>query len=83
MSIDIPPELTDFVQGVIAAGTFRDESQVVGEALRLLRQREQLRADINAGIDQLEQGMGIPGEEVFERLERKAEALARHAEHPE
>lgn len=79
MTVEIPPEHADFVQSVINSGSFRSEAEVVGEALQLLKKREQLRREVNAGIEQLQQGKGIDGEEVFQRLKKKAEAIARKA----
>ena len=79
MNIVIPAELEQFVQSVIRRGSYESEAEVVGEALRLLKKREQLCEDVNAGIGQLDQGKGIDGEEVFERLEKKAEAISRQA----
>ena len=77
MNPPIPVELQDFVDDIIRGGSYRSEAEVVSEALRLLKKREQLRRDVNAGIEQLDEGKGIEGEEVFERLERKAEGIAR------
>jgi len=79
MNVAIPAELEQFVQGIIGSGNYKTEADVVGEALRLLQKREQLCKDVNAGIEQLEQGKGIDGEKVFERLERRAEAISRRA----
>jgi putative addiction module CopG family antidote len=56
MSVEIPSDLRDFVQAAITSGGFKDEGEVVSEALRLLRQREQLRADVNVGLAQLKTG---------------------------
>jgi putative addiction module CopG family antidote len=78
MTVAIPPEYEGFVESVVTSGTYHDPAEVVGEALRLLKRREELRRDVNAGIDQLEQGRGIEGEVVFERLAKKADAMAPH-----
>jgi len=79
MSVEMTPELQGLVQNIFRSGTYRDENEVLSEALRLLERREQLRREVNAGIEQLEQGMGIDGEEVFDRLERKAREIERKA----
>ena len=76
MSDDISPENVQFIQTVTDRGQDRDRGQVLDEALELLKKRDQLRRDVNAGIEQLERGGGIDGDEVFERLRLKAEALA-------
>lgn len=40
MQIQLPPALQAMVQDRVASGMYRDESEVVGEALRLLEQRD-------------------------------------------
>ncbi len=68
MTVNLPTDLKKIVAQIIAGGIFQDESEVLREALLLLRQREQLKKDVNAGIEQLEEGKGIPGDQVFERV---------------
>ena len=76
MNIEIPAELDQFVKEMISTGSYRDENELLIEGLRLLKSREQLRRDVNAGIEQLEAGQGIDGEEVFARLEERARQIA-------
>ena len=68
MNVEIPGDLTPFVQQMIAGGSYRNEGELLIEGLRLLRSREQLRVDVDAGIAQLEAGQGKNGNEVFARL---------------
>jgi antitoxin ParD1/3/4 len=75
MDVEIPSDLNPFVQQMISCGAYRDENELLIEGLRLLRSREQLRADVNAGIDQLQSGEGLDGDEVFARLEERARRL--------
>jgi len=56
MTVEIPPEFTDFVQGIIADGGYESEAEVVGEALQLLKKRELLRQEVKAGVEQLDRG---------------------------
>ena len=56
MSIDIPPQFLPFVQKAIAAGRFESESAMLGEALRLLQEQEELRQAVQGGFDQIERG---------------------------
>lgn len=69
MNVDIPLDLVPFVHSVIASGRCDSESEVVGEALRLLerieRKRAQVRADVLEGIDS---GNSLSREEVDRRL---------------
>jgi len=56
MNVSIPAEFQEFVDDVIRSGSFHSEAEVVSEGLRLLRKREQVRRDVNAGIEQLDRG---------------------------
>ncbi len=56
MSVDIPTELLPYVRDVIASGQYPSESALVGEAIRLLRERDKDRKLIEAGLDELDRG---------------------------
>jgi antitoxin ParD1/3/4 len=76
MNIEIPSEFGPFVQQMISSGNFRDEKEMLIEGLRLLKSRERLREEVNAGIEQLESGQGLDGEEVLLRLEQRARRIS-------
>ncbi len=61
MTVEIPSEFEQFVQHAISSGGFKSESEVVVEALGLLRQRKlyELRRDVDAAQMQLDRGEGI------------------------
>ena len=63
MPVDIPPELEQFVRHALDEGTFGSESEMVGEALRLLQQRQrqldELRQEVKPALEQLDRGEGI------------------------
>jgi putative addiction module CopG family antidote len=44
MKVSLPPALEDFVSSQIKSGEFDDASEVVGEALRLLREARECKA---------------------------------------
>jgi antitoxin ParD1/3/4 len=64
MDISLKPELAKFVAEKIRAGQFTDASDVVNEALEVLKEQEEfspeheayLRRELQKGIDQLNQG---------------------------
>ncbi len=56
LSSALPPDLQQFVQEQLAAGKYESASEIVCDAVRLLRDREQLRLEIERGIKQLESG---------------------------
>ena len=63
----------------MAAGSYLSPSEVVGDALRLLRHHEleraaliaDLRQKIDVGIEQLDRGEFIPADEVFRGLRER------------
>ncbi|MCX7424695.1 MAG: type II toxin-antitoxin system ParD family antitoxin [Planctomycetia bacterium] len=63
MSVDIPAEFQQFVQSAVESGSFHSEAEVIGEALRLLQQRQSrlglLKEQIGSAIGQLDRGEGI------------------------
>jgi antitoxin ParD1/3/4 len=75
MNVEIPADLNPFVQQMLSRGTYRNETELLVDGLRLLRSKEQLRVDVDAGIAQLEAGEGLDSNEVFARLEARARKL--------
>jgi antitoxin ParD1/3/4 len=76
MNISIPAELEVFVQSLVASGDYRNTDEVVGTALKMLQHKEKLRSEIQAGIDELDQGQGRDADDVFARLMEKAKTLS-------
>ncbi|MEE8585700.1 MAG: type II toxin-antitoxin system ParD family antitoxin [Acidobacteriota bacterium] len=74
MTVTIPTELESFVQAMIETGQYQDRNEVVGQALRLLRdldaRHRQLGLDILEGVHS---GPSIPAQEVFTKLEKRAQ----------
>jgi antitoxin ParD1/3/4 len=60
MNVSLTPELERLVNEKVESGLYQTASEVVREALRLLKERDQarqqLRADVQAGFDQLSRG---------------------------
>jgi putative addiction module CopG family antidote len=77
MNVQISPELSRFVEGLVADGKYQDGDQVFAEGLRLLQGREQLRRDVDAGVVQLDRGEGLDEDEVFEVLDRRITEIER------
>ncbi|MBN3926785.1 type II toxin-antitoxin system ParD family antitoxin [Nostoc sp. NMS4] len=91
MNISLTPELEQLVKDKVSSGRYHSVSEVMGEALRLLDERDrlqekrlaELKAKIQEGIEELERGEGIDGEEVFAEIEediRRAQAQMQQAE---
>ncbi|MCG8583177.1 MAG: type II toxin-antitoxin system ParD family antitoxin [Pirellulales bacterium] len=82
MSTGLRPENEKFVVDVVQAGTYRSRDEVLDEALTLLREREETRRKVNAGIEQAERGELLDGDEVFERLEARAREIVAGSKNP-
>lgn len=59
--LTLAPELEQFVRNEVASGRFKSESEVLTEAVRLLRARliHHLRGEILVGVRELEDGNKI------------------------
>lgn len=76
MNIVLPTDIAKYVDGLVAAGQFESTNDAVVAGVRLLMGRQQLQADIQQGIDELDAGQGIDGEIVFAELRERANKLA-------
>jgi antitoxin ParD1/3/4 len=76
MNVSLTPELERWVATKVEDGRYKSAIEVVREGLRLLQEREEeraarlsaLRRDIQIGVDQLDRGEGVDGEEAFARV---------------
>ncbi|MEH2272859.1 MAG: type II toxin-antitoxin system ParD family antitoxin [Nostoc sp.] len=91
MNVSLTPELEQLVKDKVNSGRYHSVSEVMGEALRLLDERDrhqeqrlaELKAKILEGIEASERGEVVDGEEVFAEIEediRRAEAQMQQAE---
>ena len=83
MNVSLTPELERLVNEKVESGLYQTASEVVREALRLLKERDQarehLRADVQAGFDQLARGEGRAydktwGRQLAERIKSRGRA---------
>ena len=83
MNVSLTPELERLVQEKVSSGLYNSASEVVREALRLLKERdharEQLRADVQTGFDALARGEGrtydkASGRQLAERIKSRGRA---------
>ena len=71
MNISLTPELEQLIHQKLTSGRYQSASEVVREALRLLEERDQLRAlrleelrsEIRVGIEQADRGETAPLDE--------------------
>jgi len=83
MNVSLTPELERLVNEKVESGLYRTASEVVREALRLLKERdyarEQLRGDVQAGVDALARGEGriydkASGRQLAEQIKSRGRA---------
>ena len=80
MNVSLTPELESLVQEKVKSGLYNSSSEVIRDALRLLQEQDQLRQirlenlrkEIQIGIDQAERGLARPVD--FEVLKARARA---------
>jgi antitoxin ParD1/3/4 len=83
MNVSLTPELEKLVERKVQSGRYQSASEVIREGLRLLDDQDRLRElhlsevrkKIQAGLDELDRGEGIPGEEVYGQLKEKSAAF--------
>lgn len=63
LTVDLPPDVQQFVHDEVARGSYRTPEELVIEAVRLLRdgsrRLEQFREQLQARVARLRQGQGI------------------------
>lgn len=68
MEVPLTPELESLIRSKVESGCYPSAGEVVGEALRLLEERDRLRAarlerlkmEVRAGVEQLDRGESSP-----------------------
>ena len=83
MNVSLTPQLEKLVSDRVESGRYNSASEVVREALRLLQERDEvrevqlqgLRSKIVEGLDSLDRGDWVDGEEFFQRLQQREESL--------
>lgn len=80
MNVQLSPDAIQCVEGLVASGQFESAEDAIAAALQLLKGQQQLAAEIQKGIDELDAGQGIDGEVVFAELRQRAKKAMESAE---
>jgi antitoxin ParD1/3/4 len=91
MNVPLTSELEQLIQDKVNSGKYHSVSQVIGEALRLLEERDriqnqrllELKAKIREGIEASERGEVVDGEEFFAELEEDIQRIEAEMEQKE
>jgi antitoxin ParD1/3/4 len=76
VNVSLTPELEELIHERVRSGRYSSASEVVREALRLLADRDELRelrmaevrAKVAEGLQSLDRGEAVAGDDVFERV---------------
>jgi antitoxin ParD1/3/4 len=72
MNVSLTPELEELIAQKVQSGRYTSASEVIREALRLLEEHDEIRQKrlaairekIDRGLEQLDNGEGIPDDQV-------------------
>ncbi|MFL6278323.1 MAG: type II toxin-antitoxin system ParD family antitoxin [Blastocatellia bacterium] len=84
MNVSLTPELEKLVNEKVKSGRYTSASEVVREGLRLIQEQDELRKiklqmlrqEIAKGVEQLDRGEVIAGDQVFAELKKRNKALS-------
>lgn len=83
ISADLGKQLESFVASLVESGRYNSKSEVLREGVRLIEEREKRLAALDAaiarGLADAEAGRAKAADEVFDRLERKYQAMIDNA----
>jgi antitoxin ParD1/3/4 len=83
ISVDLGPVLEQVTKDLVGSGRYGSKSEVLREGVRLVQEREaklaKLKADLQVGLDELDAGLAIDAEQVFDELEAELAAMAKIA----
>ena len=73
MNVNLTPELEQMVHNKVQTGRYNSASEVVREALRLMEERDQVKAEVRkkiaAGIESARAGRLTDGDAFFARMD--------------
>jgi putative addiction module CopG family antidote len=75
MNLNLPSDINNFVKGLVSQGRFDSEEAAVVEGIRMLMSREQLRGEIQKGVEQLDSGEWFDEETVFSELNAEIDKI--------
>ena len=80
MNVNLGPTFDDFVADLLKTGLYQSQSEILREALRLLKEREELkglrlaelRKEIALGASEADRGKFVDGAKTFADIRRKS-----------
>ena len=80
MNVSLTPELEKYVADKIASGWFNNATEVIRQSLREMKEAddkymEKVRADIEIGLQQARDGLGVDGPTAMRRIGARLEKM--------
>jgi antitoxin ParD1/3/4 len=75
VSTEMSAENERYLDQAVRDGLYASRDQAIDIAVELLKRRDQLRRDVQVGVEQADRGDLIPAEDVFRRLEQRAREI--------
>lgn len=72
MNVHLPPEQQTFIDELVSSGRFSTKDETISEGVRLLISQEELKKEIDIGIEQADRGDLIDHDTVFQQLRAMA-----------
>lgn len=72
VNVHLPPEQQTFIDELVSSGTFSTKDEAISEGVRLLISQEELKNEIDIGIEQADRGELIDHDTVFQQLRAMA-----------
>lgn len=85
MNVNLGPTFDRFVEKMLETGLYQSQSEILREALRLLKEREdakklrlaELRREIARGSEQADRGEFVDGDAIFAAIRKRSNKLRR------
>lgn len=77
--VSMSPESFGYISDAVRLGIYPTPEAALEEAVNLLKKRDELRLEVQKGIDQANRGELVPAEEVFRRLELRVAEIEAQA----
>ena len=77
MHIDLPTDQQALVENLVASGRYPSVQDAISEAIHLLATQEELRKEIQVGVDQADRSELLDHDTVFAQLRSIATAAQR------
>ena len=75
MNLQLPNEINEFVKALVLQGRFESEEAAIVEGMRLLMSREELRRQVQKGVEQLDNGQWFDEEAVFNEVNAEIDRI--------